>query len=353
MILIGGLSFLFFARLLTGDTRRRTLVAWTVVSALALATHYFSVFLVGAEGIWLLATTGNRRPVAAALGALAAVQAALAPLLLHQRSLDLADFIDDVPLGYRVARTPKQLLVGFDAPGEVASAVVAGLLVAFAAWLVWTRGDDRERRAARIGLVVGAVVLVIPALAGPDYFDTRNVVVGWLPLAVAVAAGLGARGAGRAGLAAAAALTLVCGSTVVFVATNRTLQRDDWRGVAEALEPADATPRAVVVSPSTAAVPLGYYAPQLEAMPGAGTAVREIDLVSMPLRRITQSRPGPPPRPADQPPPAPGFELVEKRFGTTFTLLRYTAPAPVPVNPAGLVAMHVDTSRPAAVFVER
>ena len=43
------------------------------------------------------------------------------PLLLHQRSLDLADFIDEIPLGYRIARTPKQFLVGFDAPGEVVS----------------------------------------------------------------------------------------------------------------------------------------------------------------------------------------------------------------------------------------
>ena len=51
----------------------------------------------------------------------AVVELAHLPLLLHQRSLDLADFIDEIPLGYRLARTPKQFLVGFDAPGEAIS----------------------------------------------------------------------------------------------------------------------------------------------------------------------------------------------------------------------------------------
>jgi hypothetical protein len=356
LVLLAGLSFHLFACLLTGDQRRRTLVLWTLVSAIALATHYFAAFLVAGEALWLLATAANRRPIAVAVGALAAVQAALMPLLLHQRSLNLADFIDEIPLGYRVARTPKQFLVGFDAPGEVISAIVAGLLVAAALWLVWSRGDDGERRAARVGLALGGGLLAVPALlalVGVDHFDTRNVLVAWPPLAVAVAAGLGARRAGRAGLAAAVALVLVSSTTVLFVATRPTLQRDNWRGVAEGLGEPRAAPRAVVVTPFTAPAPFAVYAPRLELMPDAGAAVREIDLVAMPLRRRTQSRPGAPPRPVDHPPPAPGFELVETRFAETYTLLRYTSARLAEVTPAELIKKHVEFERRAAVFIER
>jgi mannosyltransferase len=355
LVLLAGLSFYLFARLLTGDLRRRTVVLWVVVSAVALTTHYFAAFLVAVEAAWLLTAAADRRPIAIATAALAAVQAALLPLLLHQRSLDLADFIDEIPLGYRLARTPKQFLVGFDAPGEVASAFVAGLLVAVALWLVWSRGDDRERRAARVGLVVGGTLLAAPALlalVGVDHFDTRNVLVAWPPLAVAVAAGLGARRSGWAGPAAAVALALVSSTTVLFVATRPTLQRDNWRGVAEALGEPLARPRAVVITPFTAPAPFAVYVPRLELMPDAGATAREIDLVAMPLRRRTQSRPGPPPRPGDHPPPAPGFELVETRFEETYTILRYTSPTLANVTPAELAAQHVEFERRAAVFVE-
>ena len=356
LVLLAGLSFLFFIRLLDGDPRRRILVLWAVVSALALATHYFAAFLVAVEAVWLLTAAANRRPVAVAVAALAAVELAHLPLILHQRSLDLADFIDDIGLGYRLARTPKQFLVGFDAPGEAISAVIAGALVLLALWLVWSRGEDTERRAALIGLVIGATVVVataLLALVGIDYLDTRNLLVVWAPLAVAVAAGLGARRSGRLGLAAAAALALVGASTVVFVATRESLQRDDWRGVAAALGDPAASPRAVVVTPPAAEPPLAVYAPRLEPMPAAGEAVREVDLIALPLRSRTQSRPSAPPRPDAHPPPAPGFELAEARFEETFTLLRYTAATPAPLTPDALVAAHIDHERPAALFIER
>ena len=87
-------------------------------------------------------------------------------------------------------------------------------------------------------------------------------------------------------------------------------------------------------------------------MPAEGTPVREVDYVALPRRERTQSRPGSPPRPEGHPPPAAGFTLTETRFDETFTLLRYTAPEPVPVTPEALVAAGIDFSRPAKVFVE-
>ena len=355
LVLVAALSFYFFVRLLTGDPRRRTLVFWAVASALALATHYFAAFLIAIEAIWLLSAAANRRPIAAAVGALCAVELAHLPLLLHQRSLDLADFIDDVSLGYRLARTPKQFLVGFDAPGEVISGIIGGAIVAFALWLVWSRGDDRERRAALVGLVVGGAILVtttLLALVGVDYLDTRNALVAWPPLAIAVAAGLAARRSGRAGLAGAVVLVALGGVTVLFVATNSDLQRDDWRGVTEALEDPLAEPRAFVVTPFMAQQPLAVYAPQLEPMPAAGTAVSEVDFIALPIRERAQSRPDEAPRPAAHPPPKPEFTLVETRFEDTYTLLRYTAPAPVPFTPDWLMGARFDFRDRAAVFVE-
>jgi hypothetical protein len=228
--------------------------------------------------------------------------------------------------------------------------------VLLALWLVWSRGDDRERRAAVVGLTVGGTLLVATALLavlGVDYFDTRNVLIAWPPLAVAVAAGLGAHHSGRTGLVAAIALVLVGGSTVLFVATRESLQRDDWRGVTAALDDDPVKPRAVVVTPSSAPPPFAVYAPQLEQMPDAGAAVRQVDIVALPSRGRTQSRRDPPPRPEGHPPPAPGFELVEARFEETFTLLRFAAPEPVALTPAALAAARIDLDQAAAVFVEQ
>ena len=356
LVLLAGLSVYFFVRLLTGDVRRRTLVLWTVVSALALATHYFAAFLVAIEAIWLLATAVNRRPVGAAVAALTAVELAHLPLLLHQRSLNLADFIDEISLAYRLGRTPKQFLVGFDAPGEVISAIAAGVLVLFALWLVRTRGDERERRAARIGLTVGVTVLLATALLaviGVDYFDTRNLLVAWPPLFLAVAAGFGAHRGGTTGLAAGVVFAVLGGSTAVFVATDEMLQRDNWRGVAAELGEPEALPRAVVVSPHAAQIPFAVYAPDLKLMPDEAMRVQQVDLVALPYRRRTQSRPSKPPRPENHYPPAEEFTLVEQHFEETYTLLRYLAPRGVLITPEQLIAAHIDLQRRAAVFIER
>ena len=356
LLLLAGLSFLFFIRLLTGDPRRRTVVLWAVFSALALATHYFAAFLVAIEAVWLLASAAHRRPIAVAAAGLAVVELALLPLLLHQRSQGGADFIDDVGLPYRLTRAAKQFLIGFDAPGEVIAAVAATLLVLIAFWFVWSRGDDRERRAAIVGLAVGGPVLIATALlaiVGVDYFDTRNVLVAWPPLALAVAAGLGARRSGRAGIAAALALALVSASTVLFVVTDTSLQRDDWRGAAGALEDEEpAGPRAVVVTPASAPLALRVYAPQLQEMsPDQRAEVSAVDVVALPDRDRTQSRHGDPPRPATPKAP-PGFELEETRFEETYTLIRYTAPAPVTVTPQMLAAARLEAGLQAALFVE-
>src|SRR3954447_21088980 len=93
MVLLTGLSLLALLRALDDPSPRR-LVAWTLASIAALATHYFAGFLIGAEAIWLLYRPPGRGrvAVAVAVGAVAVAAAALLPLALHQRSTGAARF---------------------------------------------------------------------------------------------------------------------------------------------------------------------------------------------------------------------------------------------------------------------
>src|SRR5690349_20237400 len=109
LVLFAGTSFWLFARLLR-DQSDRTLVLWTIVSALAIATHYFAAFVVVPEAAWLiLRARDRRRPLLATL-ALVAVGAALLPLLLRQRRLDLTSFITESSLAKRVVQLAKQFV---------------------------------------------------------------------------------------------------------------------------------------------------------------------------------------------------------------------------------------------------
>src|SRR2546421_1291262 len=248
LALLGGLSLLFFARLARAMDRR-SLVLWALFSALALATHYFAVFLVLPEAAWLVWRRPGRE-AALGVGAVAAVAIALLPLALHQQSLDLASFIRGEALGYRLARTPKQFLVGFDAPLEVAASVVAALIALAGLALAAVRLRDRLGVRLAGGLaIVGIAIPFVLALSGADYFETRNLLPIWLPFSVAAAAGLliGARNTrgGVAGIAALAVLGLIA---VIAVDVTPNWRRDDWRGAARALGKAG-EPRAVVVTP--------------------------------------------------------------------------------------------------------
>ena len=151
----------------------------------------------------LLARAPGRRSLLPAIGAAGLLGACLLPLALAQESAGYASFIAAEPLGERIAKVGKQILLGYDSPIE---AVSAGLAMAVAAgrggpggWrapIPATAGASRPRgRSAR------------PAWCCPcwqrsrrtDYLLTRNVILAWVPLAILVAAGLTAMRAGRAG----------------------------------------------------------------------------------------------------------------------------------------------------------
>jgi len=59
LLVLSTASLLFFVRVLD-DRGSRPLLWWTVVSALALATHYFAVFMIATQGAWLLLRVARR-----------------------------------------------------------------------------------------------------------------------------------------------------------------------------------------------------------------------------------------------------------------------------------------------------
>jgi mannosyltransferase len=357
LALLGALSALLWLRALEAPRTAR-LAGWGAVAALALATHYFAIFLVGPQALWLALRAPTLRARVAALALPVAAAAALAPLAFGQRSNDSAAFIGESGLARRLAQVPKQFLVGYDAPLETLLAIVSALaLLAGAAGLLRVlagrAGVPGRARADALRLsAVTAAALVVPillALAGEDHVVTRNVLAA-LPLAAAlVGAGIAAAAA-VAPWPTAAAFAAVCGLAlvaVVGVAADPALQRDDWRGAARALGTADGA-RVIVTSPG-ALVPLSYYLPGLRPLGAAPATAAEVDYVALALRRGAAR--GSPPRPPHSPLPGPGFAVAGRTEAATFTVVRMRAPAPQPLAP-GVLTMGLD-GRPAEPLEQR
>jgi mannosyltransferase len=324
LALLAACSALLWLRALESPRSGR-LLAWGAVAALALATHYYALFLVGPQAIWLaLKTPGTRaRFTALALPVVAAL--ALAPLALDQRSNDSAAFIGESSLLRRLAQVPKQFLVGYDAPLERLLAIVTAIAL-LAGVIGLVRLLPRRGEVLALTLVTAAALLipVVLALAGEDHLVTRNVLAA-LPLALALAgvglAALPAAAAGRIATAAAAALGLVA---VIGVATDSAYQRDDWRGAARAMGAAGGD-RVVVAAPG-ALVPLRYYLPGLRALNAPFTPTAEVDYVLL-APRLGGGR-GAPPRAPEDPIPGPGYTVRATHETDAYTVIRMRARTP-------------------------
>jgi mannosyltransferase len=358
LVFLGALSFWLFARARANPTPK-ALAAWAFASALALWTHYSAAFLVVPELALLLA--GRRPQLGWRLGASAAVGAvglALLPMAHQERSH--TPWIRQIPLHIRVDQIVHDFAVGFPPAAGRLAVVLAGIAGIVAVALLAARADPGEQRAAAIAAIVGIAAIALPlllALAGTDYLDARNVIAALVPLAVVAAAGLGARRAGTAGLAAVVLATVVSVSVVVRVATHSAYQKLHWRQVAAALGPARA-PRAILLAPNTGALSLAFYMPHTWWVTPAGMKVAELDLV----RRL----PGLPQcswawwgaachyargHPALRRPPAAGFHLVSSRRVAGFEIARYVAPRPVrlyPERPFARRPLHVPRKQLAA-----
>jgi mannosyltransferase len=223
LALLSSLSLLYFARSLRDP---RSLRWWALASCLALLTHYFALFLVAIEGAWLLLR--HRRRAWPALAAAGLTTALLVPLGLSQRAEGGTSWISTVPLGSRLRGSVNGFLAG---PSEGVEVFGAALLVLALVGLglgLW-RAADEERRGARLALLVGALTLAVTlacALVGMDLINGRNLIIVWLPIAVAVATGFGSRRTGTAGRVAGALFCAVSIGVVIAVSVSTELQRE-------------------------------------------------------------------------------------------------------------------------------
>jgi mannosyltransferase len=278
--LLAASSVALFVRL-TKRPSGRLLTAWALTSALALATHYFAVFLIAPEALWLLARGRPRVRVVLAVGGLAAVSAALLPLALHQADeFHGREGFLATPLRSRLTSVPVQFLLGPEVShgSKVLLFVTAGGVVAVGLLFLAVRAERQTLRAAGLALTIGGTAWLVPvvlALCGADYLDPRNLTAAWLPLIVVPAAGLALT---RAGLIALGALIAVFVVAVIAVDSTPSLQRADYRQAA-ALIADDTHAQAIAVTPSFNWTPLTYYLPDAPAMESDSARIDEIILL--------------------------------------------------------------------------
>jgi mannosyltransferase len=331
LALLSALGLYLFARTRRNPSRAN-FALWSLVSVLALATHYFAAFAIVPEALLLIAGT---RPRARAVGASVVVGAAglaLLPLALLQEASGHPNDFRTVPLFERTWQSlahfvtsyePQTILSSYPTVAAVqACAAIGGALAALAAaGFLWRRATSSERRGALFALTVAAGAIGVPALlalGGADYLDARNVIATIVPLLVAMAIGFGARRAGRPGLIAAGATCLLFGGVLVAVNALPQMQRTDWHGVAQDVGPAPA--RRLVVAPRPGRYALRYYLDGRWLVHGSGPVLtRRLDLV-------TNS--------ATPPSPGGSFRLLaERQIAGGMRLWRYLAPRAQPISP--------------------
>jgi mannosyltransferase len=281
LALFSALSFLLFVRALDVTSRGRV-VAWAAVCVLALASHYFAVFVVMPEAALLL-RRASRRVVVPALAGIAVVGVPLLALAIRQRSLGYTRWISALPFGTRLKQAAQQFVVG-DLQGSSLRHLwyVGGAIVVLGGAALLMRARGSERRGALLALGCGAGALAVPMLlaaAGLDYVVSRNLIGAWPLLAIGFACGLGARRAGTAGLALTALAAVLFLGAYAIVERDPSLQRDDWRAVAAALGMSPVK-RALLTDPFPQSIALGWYRPDMRVFPDQRSiSVRELDVV--------------------------------------------------------------------------
>jgi 4-amino-4-deoxy-L-arabinose transferase-like glycosyltransferase len=319
LVFLSTLSILALASALIRPSAR-AFGAWAAVAALALASHYFAVFLIGAEAIAFVLAQRRRRAAWGAVGVVGVAGGALLPLALHQEGGGRTEWIAARPIRDRISETARQFVTGeYAGPHGLGAVGGAIAVVLAAAGIVWL--TQRERRGALLAIALGGAAVVAPLALAPieDKFFYRNVLPAWVPLAVAWAAVVTSRRARRLGLVALAAACAIQLGSLAMVLTRPMLQRDDWRGATSALGPSERA-RVILTHPSYARVAVQAYRPGARAVPRAGAAVREI---------VTLATGG---WPHDLIPH--GFERVEQRQIQKIVLSRYRAGASRALTPA-------------------
>jgi mannosyltransferase len=280
-------SLYFFARALRTRSGR-DLGLWALASALALCSHYFAVFAVAIEALWLLVALRSRwRVVLPAISGVVVVGLALLPLITAQVNPTHIGWIDFTPLSTRFFQTGISFLIGetghvIAEPPRERYALFPVIMAALALLLVAIRGSRNERRGTLVALIIGlgvAALALLAALVGRDYVVERNLLPALLPLTAAVGIGFAVERARRLGLFFAVALCAYWIAFGVHITQTPNLQRPAFRAITEALG-APRMPRAVVTW-KLAADPVQFYLDDKSQRIFSGdTPMREIDVIS-------------------------------------------------------------------------
>jgi len=324
-------ALVFFVRRLCSPTpQRRDLWAWAGFSALALATHYFSLFVVIPEAAVLLIRERRKGALVAPFGLLALVALAELPLALEQRHKAFG--FAAAPLARRVAQIPEQFLVGYgvwSTPAGKLAALIGALAVAVGLALVLRRSSRQRPPAmlAAIALVaLGAPVAL--AVFGLDYVLTLYFLA-VVPLVVVIASLGWAKTV--TGIAAALVYVVIASAVEAAVVATPEFQREDIRGVTATLE-TSCVDRAIVVTPPTM---LSAYMRDLRPLSRSGAFAREIDVVAMAVKAAGEHETVP--RTLRTQTPAPGFVLARRVLGERFTVVVFRSARPRRVEPSRLV----------------
>jgi 4-amino-4-deoxy-L-arabinose transferase-like glycosyltransferase len=332
---------LYFFACALRDHSPRHLALWAVASALALCSHYFAVFLIVPEGLWLLATVPRRRHAAGAVAATAVVGLALLPLAVAQEGGGRSNLFADQSLSTRAGKAALAM-VASEEPGWLAGdvsvdklhtgAAILGVALAIAAVaLVVRRGLPAERRGAAVAGLVGGAAFALPfalGLIGLDFAKPRNLVASVVPFLVAGGVAFGIREAKRLGAVLAVGAAALFAAVLVAIYFSAQMQRPDWRTAAEAIG-APRGPRVLVV-PENGDDGLVYYLDarwfKARRFP-RGIRVREIAVLS---KALVIS------------PPGRGFRLVQQRgLAPSFVLRRYRSLRAVRILPSDVAGRQI------------
>jgi mannosyltransferase len=306
LVLLTSLSLLYFLRALNHATpdvpqlrgpyrslscgTSGAVTLWGVCSGLAMATHYFALFPVLAEAVWL--AWRRRRDALRGISIVAGFALLLAPLAVHQMLQNHAEWIGNHSLGHRLWEVGVVFSVGeigdiIARPERPLLALVPVALIVALLVLLGARGEQGERRAAGKLLGIAGATIAIPlalALLAPskDYLLARNVLPALVPLLVAVGSAATLRGARRGGALLGGALFAYSLGFCLLLSASPAFQRPDWEAVASRLGEPEA-PRAMV-GWTLGHAPLRYYLStgSFQARPSEGLAwyVHEVDFVS-------------------------------------------------------------------------
>jgi mannosyltransferase len=330
LALLSALSFWAFVRALN-DPRRGWLALWAALSSAALLSHYFAVFLIFPEAMWLIVGS-RRRDAMLATAAVAVVGAALVPLLLSQAD-DRTQWIEGISLPGRIKEVAKKWVTGEIAPTHnwqlaVIAAIVGGSIV-----YAGRRLSSWERRGVALTGGVGLAALLLPFvidLAGLHYLISKNVMPAMVVLLLCAALILGAQRARVVGVVGAAVASAFFLAITIDDAVNPALQRSDYRAAAKALGPPFQSQ--VVVTPTLGNAPLAVYRRGAVPMP-ANWPARQVVLIE-PLPRADVSS-----RRVATPAPPPGFTLEDRLDARTYSLICYASTIARPIDQVRLNAL--------------